>query len=78
MDACVRYAMTCIKWTRLDRVAAVCLSCEGPQVARFRVAELESDGYTVTTGYCARCIARFALDSFKGTRWAIPECGATF
>lgn len=71
-------SVTCVKWTRLDRLAAVCLNCETPAIARAKTDELEAAGYTVAVGYCAGCIARFALDSFKGTRWAIPECGQAF
>ena len=62
----------CHKWSRLDMLAAVCLACEGVAAARAKEAELEQAGYSVTTGYCETCVTRFALDSLRGTRWAIP------
>lgn len=53
-------------------LAAVCLKCAGIDGASTKILELEAAGYTVTVGYCADCIARFHLDSIKGTALVIP------
>lgn len=66
---------SCHRWTRLDRLAGVCFTCQPRAEVEAKTAELEVADYTVVRGYCHDCVERFHLDSIRGTKWALAEPG---
>lgn len=65
-------APSCIKWKRADLTAGVCLYCVPTEERTEAMDELESAGYSVSTGVCRPCIERFHMDSLIGTGWELP------